>query len=130
MSLTQIFIYSSFASKYMGWIMPFMCSRGTWKASAFFSKSIYILCTLLIVFSAELMEKCIVSNFRQMQIFSVQPTSASHEEWCFCSQTSDLAPSAVLINSNFKTMMSLLPNQCVSANWSFLAFVLICPLRL
>lgn len=65
-----------------------------------------------------------------MQIFSVQPIHAAHKLWRFCNQTFDLAPTAALINSNFKTMMSLPPNQCVSVNWSFLAFVLICPLRL
>lgn len=37
---------------------------------------------------------------------------------------------AVLINSNFKTMIRMPPNQCVIVNWTFLAFVFICPLRL
>lgn len=71
-----------------------------------------------------------MNKLRLLLIFSLQPTSASHKQQLFCSQTFDLAPSAVLINSNFKTMMSLPPNQRVSVNWSFLAFVLICPLRL
>lgn len=43
----------------------------------------------------------------------------------FFPQTYDLAPSAALINSNFKTMMNLPPNHYVSVNWSFLDFVLI-----
>lgn len=48
----------------------------------------------------------------------------------FGNQTFDFAPSVVLIISNFKTMTSLPLHQYVSVNWSFLAFVLICPLRL
>lgn len=94
----------------------------------FFSR---VACILLIVFSAELIEKNVLCpNCWWMLILSMQPTPASHKQWCFCSQTFDLAPSAVLINSNFKTMMSPPPNQSVSVNWSFLAFVLICLLRL
>lgn len=46
----------------------------------------------------------------------------------FGNQTFDFALFTVLINSNFKTMTSLLLHHYVSVNWSFLAFVLIGPL--